>query len=102
MSIGLSRNAELLLTQLVQVHARGEQNGLSSDQLSFTLSVRDNRTTVQFAAGDPPLQTCDANAILILRANGLIEEFTTIERMPGAPRFVVTQAGLNVAARATV
>lgn len=99
MSIGLSRNAQLLLAQLVQVCLRGEREGLSGDQLSFTLSVRPDRTTLEFAAGSPPLQTSDANAILVLRANGLIEEFTTIERTSNVRQYVVTQAGINAAGR---
>ena len=101
MSIGLSRNAKLLLTQLVQVSLRGEQQGLSGDALSFTLSTRPDRTMIEFAAGNPPLETSDANAILVLRANGLIEEFTTIERTSNVRQYVVTQAGINVAGRTT-
>jgi hypothetical protein len=99
MSIGLSRNAELLLIQLARIHHRGELQGFSGDQLSFTLSVRPNQTTVEFANGNPPLQTGDANAMLVLRANGLIEEFTTLERTSKSTQYVVTQAGLNVVGR---
>ncbi len=99
MSIGLSRNAQRLLTQLVQVHHSGEQDGLSADQLSFTLSVGQEQTTVEFAAGNQSLQTNDSNAILVLRANGLIEEFTTIARTSSPPKYVVTQNGLNAAGR---
>ncbi len=102
MSIGLSRNAQILLNQLVQIRHSGEQDGLNGEQLCFTLSPGPNGTTVEFAAGNPPVETSDANAILVLRANGLIEEFTTIARGTGKPRYVVTQAGLTRALRAVV
>ncbi len=102
MSIGLSRSAQLLLIQLVQVRHSSEQDGLSGEQLSFKVSVSPQSTTVDFAAGNPSLETHDANAILVLRANGLIEEFTTIGRMSGAPKYVVTQAGVNMGLRAVV
>ncbi len=99
MSIGLSRNAQRLLTQLVQVHHSGEQDGLSADELFFTLSVGQEQTTVEFAAANQSLQTNDSNAILVLRANGLIEEFTTIARTSSPRKYVVTQNGLNAAGR---
>ncbi len=102
MSIGLSRNAQVLLAQLVQIRRSGEQEGLSGEQLSFSLSIGPERTAVDFAAGNPPIETDDANAILVLRANGLIEEFTTIVRSPGRPRYVVTQAGMMRAQHAVV
>ncbi|MGA7670033.1 MAG: hypothetical protein WBW04_06405 [Nitrolancea sp.] len=102
MSIGLSRNAQILLNQLVQARHSGEQDGLSGEQLSFTLSAGPNGTTVEFAAGTPPIETSDANAILVLRANGLIEEFTTIARTPGKSRYMVTQAGMTRAVHAAV
>lgn len=96
MSIGLSRNARFLLAQLVEAYHRGEQEGLSGDQLSFTLSVRADQTTAVFASGNPPIQTCDANAILVLRANRLIEEFTSLAGSSNVRRYVVTQSGMNV------
>ena len=101
MSIGLSRNAQVLLTQLVDAYHQGEDVGLSGDQLSFTLSTRQERTTIQYAAGNTTLQTSDANAILVLRANGFIEEFTTIEQRSNIPQYVVTQAGMTAVARST-
>jgi hypothetical protein len=99
MSIGLSRNARLLLTELVEVHQRGKLHGLSGDQLSFTLSVDGNRTTTAFASGDRPLETSEVYAVDMLRANGLIEEFTTITRTSGVRRYVVTQAAVALADR---
>lgn len=101
MSIGLSRNARLLLAQLVQVHQRGKHQGLSGDQLSFTLSVHSDRTTAAFASGDGPLETSEVYAVDMLRANGLIEEFTTINRTSDVRRYVVTQAGELLADRST-
>jgi hypothetical protein len=101
MSIGLSRNARLLLAQLVQVHQRGKHQGLSGDQLSFTFSVRADRTTAAFASGDGPLETSEVYAVDMLRANGLIEEFTTINRTSDIRRYVVTQAGELLADRTT-
>jgi len=99
MSIGLSRNAKLLLAQLVEVHQRGKDQGLSGDQLSFTLSVESDRTTAVFASSDGPLETSEAYAVDMLRANGLIEEFTTINRTSDVRRYVVTQAGELLADR---
>jgi hypothetical protein len=94
MSIGLSRNARLLLVQLVQVQQRGKLQGLSGDQLSFTLSVDSDRTTVAFASDDRPVETSEVYAADMLRANGLIEEFTTIKRTSDVRRYVVTQAAV--------
>jgi hypothetical protein len=102
MSIGLSRNAEVLLTQLVDAYHQGEAAGLTGDQLSFTLSTDQGQTTIQFAAGDLTLEINDANALLVLRVNGFIEEFTTIERTSNVPRYVVTQTGMTAVARSTV
>jgi hypothetical protein len=99
MSIGLSRNARLLLAQLVEVHQRGKHEGRSGDQLAFTLSVDSNRTTAAFASGDRPLETNEIYAVEMLRANGLIEEFTTIKRAAGARRYIVTQAAVALANR---
>jgi hypothetical protein len=101
MSICLSRNARLLLVQLVQVQQRGKLQGLSGDQLSFTLSVDSDRTTVAFASDDRPVETSEVYAADMLRANGLIEEFTTINRTSDIRRYVVTQAGELLADRAT-
>jgi hypothetical protein len=102
MSIGLSRNARLLLAQLVEAHQRGKHQGRSGDQLSFTLSVESDRTTAAFASGDEPLETSEAYAVDMLRANGLIEEFTTINRTSDVRRYVVTQAGELLADRSTI
>jgi len=101
MSIGLSRNARLLMVQLVEVHQRGKHQGLSGGQLSFTLSVDSDRTTAAFASDNPPLETSDVNAVDMLRANGLIDEFTTIKRTSNVRRYVVTQAAVALADRST-
>jgi hypothetical protein len=94
MSIGLSRNARLLLVQLVEVHQRGKHQGRSEDQLAFSLSVDSDRTTAAFASGDRPLETSEVYAADMLRANGLIEEVTTINRTSGVRRYVVTKAAV--------
>ncbi len=99
MSIGFSRNAQVLLTQLVDVYHESENDGLSGDQLSFTLSTNTDPTTVQFAASDATLEISDANALLVLRVNGLIAEFTTIDQRSNTHRYVVTQAGMAAVAR---
>jgi hypothetical protein len=95
MTIGLSHSAARLLAQLVQARHRGVQSGLAEDQLWFRLSKRQEQTTIEFAAADPPLHTSDRNAIAVLRANGFIERFTTIAAASRTDRYVVTQAGIR-------
>jgi hypothetical protein len=101
MTIGLSRSAATLLAQIVEAHQRGAQSGLSEDQLWFSLSVDQHHTTIRFATEDLSIQTDDPNALVVLRANGLIEPFTTIWSDPIPERYVVTSAGMASTERAT-
>ncbi|HET7038014.1 MAG TPA: hypothetical protein VFI42_20240 [Thermomicrobiaceae bacterium] len=102
MTIGLSQNATRLLGELAQAHLRGAEQGLTEEQLWFRLSVRQQRTTIQFATDEPPVQTNDLNAIVVLRANGLIEPLTLADHDPVEARYIVTQAGLTTSERMTV
>lgn len=102
MTIGLSQSATQLLVQLAQAHLRGAQQGLREEQLWFRLSVRGQRTTIQFATDEPPVQTSDLNAMVVLRANGLIEPLTLADHDIAHAKYIVTPAGLVISGRTTI
>ena len=72
---------------------------MSEDQLGFRLSIRQGRTTIQFARDELPLQTSDPNAIVVLRANGLIEPLNGADHDGAETAYIVTQAGLTTIQR---